>query len=636
MKRSISLVLCITLIISMFSMMSVSASAAEPSEIAKEIFTVKEGYVVDGKITYTVYINPGVKLSGAVIYAKFDPEVFEVSGGAYKVTDNDGDTRAKIPGEYVEGLRDGIEDEFAIGHVYDPTKDYNTGTAQVPYMKFTFKAINPLRPASEIEFYCDEYDSISDKANRIENGSNANISNFTISSLSIPSMVSVSNTTGGLKITWINIKGATGYTVYRSVDGKTWDEVETVDGFDPLKSGDELSVVDKNVKNNVKYRYRVRSFNDSGKCKQDASKYMTGRYLMSPATIKLKKSSTSITVSWTKVEGASSYRVYRRIVNADGSYGSWSTLKSGIKELSYKDSSISLTTARKYQYSVRSFASDAASVHTSFATTVFVPKTKVTLKTLYNGVSLTWTKINGVEGYRVLRQVSGGDWVLLDVVKPTVTSFKDTKATSNKQNNYRVVAVADGVKSSYDTNSINYLKAPTPKASNATSGIKVTWTKMSGAKQYVVYRKAGTAKSWTKIATVTGTSYTDKSVKSGTTYKYTVKAYNGKVYSGYNPDGAKIIRLATPKISSASSSKSGITLKWSKMAGADSYVIYRRVGSGSWSTVATVKGASKVTYLDKTAKKGTTYTYRIRSYRTLDGVKYSSGYSSTVNCKDKY
>ena len=38
----------------------------------------------------------------------------------------------------------------------------------------------------------------------------------------------------------------------------------------------------------------------------------------------------------------------------------------------------------------------------------------------------------------------------------------------------------------------------------------------------------------------------------------------------------------------------------------------------------------------KTAKKGVTYTYRVRSYRTLDGVKYSSGYSSTVNCKDKY
>ena len=37
------------------------------------------------------------------------------------------------------------------------------------------------------------------------------------------------------------------------------------------------------------------------------------------------------------------------------------------------------------------------------------------------------------------------------------------------------------------------------------------------------------------------TSYTDKKVKSGTTYYYTVKAYKGKKVSSYNKKGLKIV-----------------------------------------------------------------------------------------------
>ena len=83
---------------------------------------------------------------------------------------------------------------------------------------------------------------------------------------------------------------------------------------------------------------------------------------------------------------------------------------------------------------------------------------------------------------------------------------------------------------------------------------------------------------------------------------------------------------------SASSTKSGVKLTWSKVAGAEGYKVYRKTGSGSYSDIATVKGNSKVTYTDKSAKKGKTYTYKIKAYKSGE----TSAFSSEKKIKDKY
>ena len=65
------------------------------------------------------------------------------------------------------------------------------------------------------------------------------------------------------------------------------------------------------------------------------------------------------------------------------------------------------------------------------------------------------------------------------------------------------------------------------------------WTAVSGASKYAVYRKTAGG-SWTLLTTsFTGTSYPDKSsdLKAGTTYYYTVKAYVGSAWSGYDANG---------------------------------------------------------------------------------------------------
>ena len=81
-------------------------------------------------------------------------------------------------------------------------------------------------------------------------------------------------------------------------------------------------------------------------------------------------------------------------------------------------------------------------------------------------------------------------------------------------------------------------------AKAVSGGIQVTWQAASGAEKYNVYRKDAVNTKWKVIATVAGTSYTDKSGTAGTKYSYTVRgvAADGKTLShGYDKTGVSAV-----------------------------------------------------------------------------------------------
>ena len=185
-----------------------------------------------------------------------------------------------------------------------------------------------------------------------------------------------------------------------------------------------------------------------------------------------------------------------------------------------------------------------------------------------------------------------------------------------------------------ETAKIPQLKCSKPKLSkieNTADGVKITWGKVSGADKYDVYRKTGSSGKYSKIGTTSKTYYTDKKASSGKKYYYYVKAVN-EAGSSDASSSKSIYHLADTTLSTPKSTKSGISLKWKKVTGADGYMVYRKTGSGSYSKIATVKGNSKVTYTDKSAKKGKKYTYKIKAYKS----KTYSAYSNTKSVTDKY
>ena len=163
---------------------------------------------------------------------------------------------------------------------------------------------------------------------------------------------------------------------------------------------------------------------------------------------------------------------------------------------------------------------------------------------------------------------------------------------------------------------------------------KVKWEKVKGAQGYKIYRKTSKNGSWKLIKKLNNETfnYTDKDVKSGVKYTYAVKAVNSGVLSGYYSKTTEYLKKSV--VTGAKSTRSGITINYSKTAGADKYYVYRRLsGEDEWTRIATVKGASNVSYKDKTAKKGKTYYYTVRAY----SGSYKSAYDTTgYKIKDKY
>ena len=119
-------------------------------------------------------------------------------------------------------------------------------------------------------------------------------------------------------------------------------------------------------------------------------------------------------------------------------------------------------------------------------------------------------------------------------------------------------------------------------------------------------------------------SYVDKNVAAADTYSYTVKAGDGKNYSSYDKVGASLTRLDAPKLTKAVSSKEGITVTINHVDGAKGYDIYRKTGNSGWVKIARVNSARSNGYLDKSTKKGVTYTYTIRAFNGTSRSYYDT------------
>lgn len=211
-----------------------------------------------------------------------------------------------------------------------------------------------------------------------------------------------------------------------------------------------------------------------------------------------------------------------------------------------------------YKQSPAPTATPTPTVEPTKAPVVTAPAA-VTLKKLtaagLTGAKLTWSKVKNADGYLIYRKTGSGSWKKIAAVKSTASSYTDSKLTAGKSYTYTVRAYkkVNGkvYKGDYDKKGLTINLVPeTPvlkKLSKASgSSLKLTWGKAANADGYVIYRKVSASNKWEKVATIkkgSTVSYTDKNLKSGKTYTYTVRAYktvNGKnIYSSYNKNGIK-------------------------------------------------------------------------------------------------
>lgn len=165
---------------------------------------------------------------------------------------------------------------------------------------------------------------------------------------------------------------------------------------------------------------------------------------------------------------------------------------------------------------------------------------------------------------------------------------------------------------------------------NTEYGVLVKWSKVKGGDYYRVYRKTKNSE-WEYLDSTKNGYFTDKTAKSGTKYYYAVRARNEAGNSSRSSSLSKYY-LEDPTLNTPSSTSKGIGLRWSKVNGAEGYMVYRKTADGSYKRITTEEGISNVTFRDTSTKKGTKYYYKVKAYYS----KTYSAYSNTKAITDKY
>ena len=338
-------------------------------------------------------------------------------------------------------------------------------------------------------------------------------------------------------------------------------------------------------------------------------------------------------LTWAAVDGAAKYEIYRSTQQSTG-YSLLGTTTS----TSYVNTGAAV--GKTYYYRVKAVNSAGTSAYSNIvsgrakAAIPAAPRVTIGNSSASGKPQLTWAAVDGAAKYEIYRstQQSTG-FTLLGTT--TSTSYVNTGAAVGKTYYYKVRALnVDGAAGAYSSTVSGAAKAVAPAAPTVTmtysdSGKpKLTWSAVSGAASYRVYRSESRGTGYSLLGTTTSTSYVNTGAAVGKTYYYRVKAVNSagtSAYSNIVSGTARTPAPAAPVLKGGTSSASGKPqLTWAAVNGAAKYDVYR--SNSADGTFSKVGSTDKTTYVNTGAVKGVTYFYKIRAV----GASGASGFSNTV------
>lgn len=265
-----------------------------------------------------------------------------------------------------------------------------------------------------------------------------------------------------------------------------------------------------------------------------------------------------------------------------------------------------------------------------------------------NTVDLSWSPVSGADGYTV-QILKNGKWV--SVGNFVGTSAQISGLLPGSVNYVHIAAYASSNGKTYIGNYNTSVKIETtvgainPRVSAyANNFVTLTWDKQTAANGYEVFKYDASSKKYVLYKNITNPNTNTCKVTglaSNKKYDFKVRAYqiddSEKTYAPFGAVVSQYTSIAKPKLNSAkSTSKKKIKASWSKVGGASGYQVM-------WSTYKNFSKnyktkSVKAKYLSKTvtaAQSKKTYYVRVRAYKTVNGKKVYSQWSSTKKVKTK-
>jgi chitodextrinase len=252
------------------------------------------------------------------------------------------------------------------------------------------------------------------------------------------------------------------------------------------------------------------------------------------------------------------------------------------------------------------------------------PTTPVASSITTSSVALSWSSVSSATSYKLYRN---------NTYLKTLTTLAttDTGLSSGTTYSYTLSALdSSGNESSRSSaRSVTTLTPPPPAdplpttttllpptiaaLTPALSSVTLTWSGVSGATSYQVYRNG------TLITTTNSTTFTDTGLTANTTYTYFLQAKNadgvstaslskstrtlGTILPETPLTGEPVTSLSSPRSLSLRAQATTIKLTWHSVTDATSYAIYRNGGL--------LTSTSETSYTDTGLLPDTTYSYYV-------------------------
>ena len=359
-------------------------------------------------------------------------------------------------------------------------------------------------------------------------------------------------------------------------------------------------------------------------------------------------SSTSITITWSKVSSATSYDVYCETTST-------TIIKlTTVTGNTYTHSGLQPDTTYIYYVSAKNSAGESDFSSPASATTPLnssgnppLAPTDVAAAVLSSSsIRVSWNPVSGASSYDVYYEI--GSSSAKNFADNVFSSpYTHTGLESNTTYRYYIKARNSAGESSFsssatittpiDNSTIPPASPIIPQsptgvtaATLSSSSIRVSWNPVSGATGYDIYYEIGSSTNKNFAGSIANSPYTHTSLEQDTTYCYYIKAKNSAGASDFSSSASAKTQLEEPNtptgLTAKAISSSSISLSWNSVSKASGYYVYRSTSSsGSYPRVASL---SSTTYTDTDLSAGKTYYYKVTAYNSA-----GEGYGSYASAK---
>ena len=445
----------------------------------------------------------------------------------------------------------------------------------------------------------------------------------------------------GIRIMWNRVSGAESYTVeYFEGDfpcraNQTWEIAESgITNSQYDKEEKRVYYAFLKAQHGKVYHFRVRTnLREHGWSISDTSNECPPVFYTQKPKLSFANASNGngIKVKWGSVTNAKNYRLFYRETTSNN----WK-----YKDITNNEYILSgsVNLGRTYAFQIKPISSvvKADGEYSKVQCYLYTSQPSVSTSNKANGIRVEWDKVEGAQEYEVYyRNNNTSTW---KSTKTTKTYYLFLSAQSGKTYVFQVRPVGSSkiCDTISGTKTWLYLSQPSVRTSNRPNGIRVTWNKVAGAKNYEVYYRNNNTSTW-KSTERTNTFYPFIDAQAGKAYAFQIRPIGPAGEKG--PFSSVIVGTFFPtKLTITVSNKpNGVRIEWNNVPDTKYYRVYCRPSSSEkWSFL---EATTNNYYPYKTANVGIEYAFQVKAvydssetdyvYSNVDYITYFPVFDGT-------